>query len=706
MSLSGAFAAVSLLAAGLAGGQSGAGGARPPVADALARLSDARASERLAAERWLAAHLSPADLPAVAAAAASPEPEVLRRLEIALGSDERHFELCAHLCADSHAAARRLGEAALSRLTAAWMGDGSLEPAASLQVLRGIVDRAAPRLALDPRPGDFARLLDALVRAGGDELRPRAGSARIEVVLDPQVLGAAFQPQAADGAAPPRQEGDLGSLLFALASVQGLELEGFGFSGGPRTPTWVHLVGQAQAGRRDAARLIADWSRDLLDPREGRRRAGAARALATCGWGAPLEWLERRWHAGDGAALEGVLLAASRGRVVPSLAGPARVREVLAEADRALAARDPTGDALAELSMHALGELPAFAGDGGDLRELLAQGFESFDARRRALRLGALCDLGSAPKSVLDFARAELAAPSSARSPSERFELCRLLARAGTAAAPTTLGAPRELLEFAFARDLGPTWIDWLRAGGLRLPGAWRSAADLAARLTPWPRLLVAQAWLEAGDLEAALAHLRVLGNAPLGADAARVLEHLGELARGPYGTELRAALAAEQAPWAARLALFAGALPRERHPAELERALTGDGGAETLLALGPLAGDPRSPACSAARQAILGLARPALGGDASLARTDAPWAVVFERAWRDLVAAGDDEGAEAWRRELAELVAEVTREDRARARSLRRTPLWAAFAERSWPALGGNPARPLAALESPLPGA
>jgi hypothetical protein len=77
---------------------------------------------------------------------------------------------------------------------------------------------------------------------------------------------------------------------------------------------------------------VADWSRDLLDPREARRRAGAARALATCGWSAPLEWLERRWLAGDGAALEGVLLAASRGRVVPSLASQARVRELLVEA--------------------------------------------------------------------------------------------------------------------------------------------------------------------------------------------------------------------------------------------------------------------------------------------------------------------------------------------------------------------------------------
>ena len=69
-------------------------------------------------------------------------------------------------------------------------------------------------------------------------------------------------------------------------------------------------------------------------------------------------------------------------------------------------------------------------------------------------------------------------------------------------------------------------------------------------------------------------------------------------------------------------------------------------------------------------------------------------------------MAAGDDEGAESWRRELGELVAGSFREDRARARAARRTPLWMAFAERSWPALGGNPPRPLAALESPLPGA
>ena len=705
MSVLGVLKAVWVVCAGL---QTGAVGARADVSAALARLGDARATERQAAERWLAVHLRPDDLPAVAAAAGGSAPEVQRRLEIALGSDERHFELAALLAADSHAEARRLGEAALARQTSRWLGEGELEPASNFQVLRGIVDRSAPRLALDLERGDFARLVDALVRVGGADLRPRAGSQRIEIVLDPLVLGQTFQPEVPGGGAVPRQEGDLGALLFAVASVQGLELEGFGFSGAPGTPTWVHLVPSAQAGQRDAARLIADWVRDLLDPREGRRRAGAARALATLGWGAPLAWLERLWLAGDGDALEGVLLAASRGRVVPSLATPARVRVLLEEGDRALAARDVTGDALAELVLHALGKLPSHDVDGADLRAPLVEGWEGLDARRRALRLGALCGMGGAPQAFLVRAREELARREPALPAAVALELCRLLAaaRAGSATGPRSeVASARGVLELALRRDLGATWVDWLQAGGLSLPREWRDAARPEPALAAWPRLLIAEAWLDAGEREAAAAHLRALAAGRLGPDAERVLERLPRLAAGQGGETLRTAFLGVGTPGGERLALFAGVLPRERHAALLERALRGDGDEEALLALGPLAGDPASPACEGARAAILGLAQPALGGEAEYARPEAAWARAYERAWRDLVAAGDDEGADAWRRALGELLSESLREDRSRARAARRTPLWTAFAERSWPALGGNPARPLSALESPLPG-
>lgn len=691
-----------------AGLQGGSAGAQPDVAAALARLGDTRAAERQSAERWLAAHLAPHDLPAVAAAATKNEPEILRRLEIALGSDERHFELAALLAADSQQEARRLGEAALARQTARWLGDAGLAPDAGFQVLRAIVDRAAPRLALDLAPGDFARLIDTLVRVGGADLRPRAGAERIEIVLDPLVMGQTFQPQAPGGQAVPRQEGDVGSLLFAIASVQGLELEGFGFSGGPGTPTWVHLVPSAQAGKRDAAQLIADWARDLLDPRENRRRAAAARALATCGWGAPLSWLERRWLAGDGAALEGVLLAASRGRAVPSLLAPARVRAVLSEADRALAARDATGDALAELALHALGRLPARDAQGGDLRALWIEDWDALDARRRGLRLGILCGMGGAPEAFLERVRGELARSAPPLGAAEALERCRLLAaaRAGSAVgASVELASARAVFELALEHGMAATWIGWLRAGGVRLPAAWRDPARPEPDLAAWPRLLVAEAWLDQGDEEAAAAHLRALAAGRLGGDAERVLERVNGLAAGPARETLRAAFLGVGTAGGERLALFAGVLPRERHTALLERALSGQGEEEALLALGPLAGDPESPACEGARAAILGLARPALGGEEAQARPDAAWARAYERAWRELVAAGDDTGAEEWRAALGELLTASLREDRSRARSVRRIPLWAAFAERSWPALGGNPARPLMALESPLPG-
>src|SRR5687767_3392182 len=85
----------------LAGVSSGAnGGTREDVQGALAKLGAPRAAERLAAERWLAAHLAPGDLPSLALAATHSDAESLRRLEIALGGDDRHFELAVLLCAE------------------------------------------------------------------------------------------------------------------------------------------------------------------------------------------------------------------------------------------------------------------------------------------------------------------------------------------------------------------------------------------------------------------------------------------------------------------------------------------------------------------------------------------------------------------------------------------------------------------------------
>ena len=93
---------------------------------------------------------------------------------------------------------------------------------------------------------------------------------------------------------------------------------------------------RGELGRGSTRELLTAWCIQLRRPGvPEERRAAHARALASTGWSGVLEWLEARWTAdGDEAALAGVLLAAGRGQVVPSLGDPGRVQALLAELDR------------------------------------------------------------------------------------------------------------------------------------------------------------------------------------------------------------------------------------------------------------------------------------------------------------------------------------------------------------------------------------
>jgi hypothetical protein len=697
----------------LAGVSSGAnGGTREDVQGALAKLGAPRAAERLAAERWLAAHLAPGDLPSLALAATHADAESLRRLEIALGGDDRHFELAVLLCADSQPLAQRLGEAALARQASRWMGEQGLEPVSDMLVRGALQDRAAPRLRVDPESEPFERLLDRLVRVAGGQLDQRGGSDKVDVVLDPLVV-AQVAPARAPGASAKPATGTFVELLGELARTRGLELEGFGLGSGEGGQAWLHLVESSRQGRRRADQLVADWARDLLDPREPRRRAAAARALASCGWSAPLYWLERRWHEGDGAALEGVLLAASRGRVVPSLAAPERVRALLREADLALAEGSESGDGRAELVLHALAALPAQDARGEDLRAPLAQDFKALGLRERFLRAGVLAGMGSAPAEFRAGLRALLADPNASTPPAFEFEFCRTLAAtrtSSTAAERSVAARATSLLEFALARDAGAEWIEWLRAARLTPPADWHDPARLPAHWGAWPRALVATAWLGAqadGRAEAAdtAAHFAALAALPLGADAARVGALLQQLASGPLRVGLeRILLGALGDGRGERLALLAGLLPNERHEAVLAGLLDGGSRDDELVFLGPLAGEAEGAAALRAREVLLALAAPAVSGDEASAVTAAPWAQAFERAWSDLMGAGLDGEAEKLRGELVGLQTAATRADRTQGRRAARLPLWVDLRERRWPALSGSGVVPLLALESPLP--
>src|SRR5258707_13937247 len=111
-------------------------------------------------------------------------------------------------------------------------------------------------------------------------------------------------------------------------------------------------------------------------------RAVNARALAATGWPAALAFLERRWIEGDEPALEGLLLAAGRGRVAPALQEPQRQRALYAR----LAAAELDGSTLAR----ALAAAGPLSRTGEPLGPLALEGFDRAGPRERWLRLAAL----------------------------------------------------------------------------------------------------------------------------------------------------------------------------------------------------------------------------------------------------------------------------------------------------------------------------
>lgn len=390
------------------------------VAGALRALAAEDAARRASAERWLAAHLTPRDLPEVAAAfaeplavgGAAPVPRagdgavlaVREALVRVLASEDHLFGLAALLASDVDPEVAAAGRAALRGQAARW-SPALLEPPLSdsdlpLDLTRGERENAddftarAVTLALDR--GGFADVLERLDRLGGlpvplavdPEVQPgvrrgpseptrpqrrvtapwtevvRAEVARQRLALrvhgfaayDDRSLAA---PEDSAVAADVRGEEALALLRAALPRGNGAAF------------VWVGLRGRG--AEASAAERLAVWVTLVAqvggDPA---RREAAARALASVRWPAATAWLAERWLAtGDPAALEGTLAALARGQVDPRVVTRGAVRALLDDVDRRLAEDLPGSQRYAERVARALAALPPVDATGAALADEL-----------------------------------------------------------------------------------------------------------------------------------------------------------------------------------------------------------------------------------------------------------------------------------------------------------------------------------------------
>jgi hypothetical protein len=492
---------------------------RRDVERRIAELASPRAADRARAERELAAMLDERDLETVRGAVKSGDAELRRRIALAIAASDRALEIAVGLALDADRSVADVGRDAQHEMLARW-SSGYDEPAIPRAELRTkLRDKSERVIALDPDPRS-ARLDTAL-----DELaRFAAGSP--PVVLEPDLAtasGHAFHPSA-------DFTGTFERVIEGLARACNVSVIGFAFDDdlGESARPWILVASRADDGERTASRRIGDWCACVgSSGADGAKRSACARAIAAVDWPAGLSWLERRWRAsGDPSALDGVLLAAGRGRVVAALVDGRVQDELYRQADEALAERTAAGDERAESIARALSAAGP-SGPGGDDLAARALAKKNASARETWLRLVVLEGTRTRSKLVVPFVDALLAGatppPSSGDPPGAsqalRFQALRTRATCAPGAPATAaLADPRALFEWASAAHASSELVralnsasfapprDWLDPA--RLPSAWRVEERLDARFA-------VMTWVAAADPERAAAHLAEIASAP-----------------------------------------------------------------------------------------------------------------------------------------------------------------------------------------------
>jgi hypothetical protein len=464
------------------------------VRAALQRLEASQWVLRDQAERELASSLEPEDLGAVAERAAAGAVELRSRLENALASDGRHLELCVLLAADGQAQARELGERSFARQVTSWCGHSELAPRTASALLAEL-DRIAPQVysaRLGARP--FAEECERLMRLAGTELRLELQSAPLGLALDPAwELERGWGGAAASG---PSRTGTFAQLLAESARQERARLVAYGVES---YAPWIAAVPEGTErgpGPSDGRALLLDWCRRLADSAEPEpQRSAAARALAGTGWPVALAWLERRWLArDDGAALDGLLLAAGRGRVVPSLTGREGFQRALRRSERSLAEGDL---ARARRAAAGLGRVPSAVGRFGSPDEWLLADWESSDVRGREWRLAIVVGLGRAPAAWRARLGESVCRGRQFDGVDDVFELLRVLAATQPAlpAPAAPLRADPALLEAARARAGLDSCLAWVARAELAPVPELGDPAQVPAHWDDEPRWALIEWW-------------------------------------------------------------------------------------------------------------------------------------------------------------------------------------------------------------------
>lgn len=448
----------------------------------LARLESPLGRERLDAQRWLGVHLAVEDLPRVAEAIRAGDAEVRRRLAQAMGSEDRHLGLAALVATDHDREVAAVGRRAVGELVAAWSSSARDAP---------LRRRRLP----DSWSEDFPRVFS--VELGADPLHEvvdrldRLGSGPAPVVLDPSLdPRVAPRGDTEDAGARERRrvEGTWSNAVEELARRRRVSFEVLGHredheDDSARARPWVRVCIRGDEDTGDSARHVVDWCVGVLREYDPHGNAACARALGSLGWPAALAWLERRWLADDDpAALEGLLVAAERGRVVPALARPDAVRRVLAGLD-ARAARDPVAArGHAERCARGLGAVGPLGVRGTALAPSVLAGFAEAGSLGRWARLVAL-ELQGRRDADAEAACRELLGRTDAGH-ELRWQALRTLHRVGDPGVGVEVAGLAGLLDRAAARGEAVE-AGWLLVALGVVPAGGPSTRSEADRLGP-----------------------------------------------------------------------------------------------------------------------------------------------------------------------------------------------------------------------------
>ena len=556
----------------------------------LERLSSPRVTERHAAERWLGANLRRTDFAVTAEAARAGDAEVCRRISRALGSDGRHLGLAVLFLSDPAEDLAELGRVAVEDLIRKWDPAAGEAPRSPRNLPPEWVERETRRLSIDLRAGGVATIVDRIER-----LAPAPATLVLDPGLDPGVyegLPAPLGTGAPFDGVWPKLIGELGRLHRV-----GFEVRGFRVPSKGARP-WVRIHGRGAKRGADTIELFTDWCRGVVREGDAPWNVACARALASSGWPAAVSWFEDLWLSRDDpAAREGLLLAAARGRVAPSLADPVRLRGLLDVVDADLAARAQGAVARAETLALALASVGPL---GADERwtDVLTERWSELGAPSRWVRLVALEGHGRGNARARQLALEEFVRPGSVAL---RRQALRTLASLSSAARKSELGTESESAPQRPIREPAELFRgtrDELDELGLNLSAAalaWPPGQWYAALSAP-DSVLAALAWsLECGDSVSSLALLGQLESSLSTLQIAAELRRWSALAHADsVGALLTYARGQASSPaestFVERLRLRAGFLGADEQRTALDALLArGELSAEELIDLGSL---------------------------------------------------------------------------------------------------------------------